>query len=76
MTHCNQCNGQLARLGKLGDRTHYRCINCGWEQSEVVDNFELEEELEDEENGFPFYPDPEEEHSNYYDNDQDFEMGF
>jgi hypothetical protein len=26
---CGLCGGPLVLLGKLGDRKHYRCRNCG-----------------------------------------------
>ena len=27
--NCPMCNGPLMLLGKLGNRTHYNCRNCG-----------------------------------------------
>jgi hypothetical protein len=26
---CSLCGGRLEELGKLGNKTHYRCVNCG-----------------------------------------------
>lgn len=30
---CSMCGGELAYLGTLGNREHYRCRACGWETS-------------------------------------------
>ena len=41
---CLGCCGPLTVLGKLGSTTHYRCRNCGleqsWEPSEVISALE------------------------------------
>lgn len=30
---CQQCGGPTTELGRLGERVHYRCRNCGGESS-------------------------------------------
>lgn len=35
MTKCSMCGGKLTCLGQLGLRVHYRCRDCGWDQSEL-----------------------------------------
>lgn len=30
---CELCDGPLVELGSLGRLTHYRCRNCGFDQS-------------------------------------------
>lgn len=35
--YCSACGGELVTLGILGNRAHYRCRNCGWQQSQVID---------------------------------------
>jgi rubredoxin len=30
MGQCPMCGGQSVELGRLGNLTHYRCIQCGW----------------------------------------------
>lgn len=35
-TNCNLCDGSLAELGALGNLRHYRCVNCGADQSEEI----------------------------------------
>jgi hypothetical protein len=30
---CAACGGMLVYMGNLGDRLHYRCRNCGLDQS-------------------------------------------
>jgi ribosomal protein L37E len=37
---CSVCDGPLTHMGQLGNRTHYRCRNCGIDQS--VENEEHE----------------------------------
>ena len=32
---CVVCGGDLALLGQLGRRTHFRCICCGTDQSRL-----------------------------------------
>lgn len=33
---CSQCDGELCYLGTLGNRDHFRCRQCGWEESAPV----------------------------------------
>lgn len=31
--YCSECGGPLIWIGKLGGKNHYRCRNCGMDQS-------------------------------------------
>jgi hypothetical protein len=33
---CEQCGGPALPLGAIGQRLHFRCRNCGWDQSRPV----------------------------------------
>lgn len=32
---CAQCQGEQVKMGVLGNRAHYRCRRCGWEESKI-----------------------------------------
>lgn len=42
---CSLCGGELTLMGKLGDRSHYRCRSCGMNCSAIS---EPEDEDEDD----------------------------
>lgn len=37
---CRVCGGELSVLGQLGQRTHFRCRDCGLDQSMIVPDAE------------------------------------
>lgn len=52
---CEMCGGEMQPLGNLGNLMHYRCRQCGWEDSDNIEDnddyendFELSEEQERE----------------------------
>jgi len=41
--YCNQCGSEvLILMGTLGNLEHYRCRDCGWEQSTEVTDDDME----------------------------------
>lgn len=51
MLCCSMCDGPLMLLGVLGSLAHFRCQNCGWQESKPAseveeDNTDTEEEEE------------------------------
>lgn len=44
---CSVCSGHLKPLGRLGNRRHYRCSDCGMESSVEIKESEEENAEED-----------------------------
>jgi len=40
--YCECCGGDCALLGVLGDLAHFRCVQCGWDQSVAVEDLDAE----------------------------------
>ena len=47
MKKCILCGGEMSLMGSLGRRKHYRCKNCGIEQSGIPDVKYLHDDLEE-----------------------------
>ena len=55
MSYCEQCGSTtLISLGVLGDLEHFRCRDCGWEQSESYTVEDVEGNLDDWDEGYPY----------------------
>ncbi len=44
MNGCPVCGGQLALLGQLGQRVHFRCTGCGVDSSAEASEVEVSDE--------------------------------